>query len=560
MKTEEILYLQSELRKTKPIIAQSESTYLNSDNLTSKHSLNKNECLTEPNSNSRNELNNQQFIANGKYNDLILVKMSYKNNNSDSVKADYASNDIENLIKDRRSFYDNHKWIDDEEDDEDMICSSNTSHLTMEKNKLSEINGECNNSKKLEVTGEDDYEEDDLYNYRDYEENAIQILTNLPEKNKILFRSEKSIRLSESSKNEIENEPNDAENGSPVKERDDFDDLVDLTHRVPKSQYKKEMNLNGMKNLSNYNQNTNKNGNESNADESINRLINSKTNKLSANHNGSNPNLNSIDSEKTTSLPPLPPLPYSFVKLEKIKNSSYINGNKANTNYFNNNTNPNNHSHFNNLNSNKDKNHNSNFISVASSTPTSPSKPLTTRLLIPLNNNNNNNNNSLNNNQTKSNTNGTSGTSNPRVISLHSTITNNNNNPNTHFNNITYSSNVINADENNQNGGYDCSQDVCTLKFNSKKQTTPLVTSSFSTTINNEPINDDLSQLVKNHSHIQKFNSNSANRDISLNLTSNDYSDNQDTSSSQSDRSSKSSDVSQEWDQVSFVFSFNLNL
>ena len=60
MKTEEILYLQSELRKTKPILARSENTYLNSDNLTSKQSLNKNECLTEPKSNSPNELNNQQ--------------------------------------------------------------------------------------------------------------------------------------------------------------------------------------------------------------------------------------------------------------------------------------------------------------------------------------------------------------------------------------------------------------------------------------------------------------------------------------------------------------------
>lgn len=59
-------------------------------------------------------------------------------------------------------------------------------------------------------------------------------------------------------------------------ERDDFDDLVDLTHRAPRKLFKKEQN------------NANRN-----SDKSV--------------------------KKSTSSLPPLPPLPYSFVRLEKAK-------------------------------------------------------------------------------------------------------------------------------------------------------------------------------------------------------------------------------------------------
>jgi hypothetical protein len=146
------------------------------------------------------------------------------------------------LVNDRRSFYDNHKWT------EEMDRSS--SH----------------NIHKITINNTDEYDDSGGGGGGDV---CRSTTTPSPQQPK-LFKSERSINLNASFDHHL---------NSNKHERDEFDDLIDLTHRVPRKLFKKEANSN----------------------ENLPHSARKLSNKLSS------------------SLPPLPPLPYSFVKLERSR-------------------------------------------------------------------------------------------------------------------------------------------------------------------------------------------------------------------------------------------------
>ncbi len=230
-----------------------------------------------------------------------------KSLNTDSVNDDRKMNTDEikpppttklQLQLDRRSFYDNHKWIDEiqevdveeeEEDDEDCtIPQVSMNH----------------NSSYLLANNEEIEEEENLEDYED----------TLSLKAQMNFKSSDKTVQMENSK----------------VERDAFDDLIDLSHRVSKQDLmliKTEESL--------------KIANEEKLSEEASHLKScdsiSHTNNSSTYTNG-----------KDCMTSSLPPLPYSFVRLEKSKTKNASNSNL---------------------------------------TPTSSPRPSTTRLIIPMNQN-----------------------------------------------------------------------------------------------------------------------------------------------------------------------------
>lgn len=135
-----------------------------------------------------------------------------------------------------------------------------------------------------------------------------------------LYKSEKSIDIN----------ADDVNKSSSKHERDDFDDLVDMTHRVPRKLLKKETATTVQ-----------------NSNENVYYPMNGYSSRKHANKSSS------------SSLPPLPPLPYSFVKLEKSK----LSASNSSTS----------------LNSNSSK---STYVKSSSDTR---GKQSTTRLIIPIN-------------------------------------------------------------------------------------------------------------------------------------------------------------------------------
>lgn len=142
-------------------------------------------------------------------------------------------------MNDRRSFYDNHKWTNDEE-----------TATTNQQSETNLVNGE---------------------------KSAIGSSPKL-------YKSERSINLSATQK----------------QERDEFDDLVDLTHRVPRKLLKKEATCVSNECLS--------------AAAAAAAAASAAAASVAAQGVGRKC---SSANKLSSSLPPLPPLPYSFVKLER---------------------------------------------------------------------------------------------------------------------------------------------------------------------------------------------------------------------------------------------------
>jgi hypothetical protein len=142
------------------------------------------------------------------------------------------------LYKDRRSFYDNY--------DEEMSSKSNTTNNTMNDTDLNEI--------EIEI-----------------------------EKEKPLYKSEKYIQIESSVPKE---------NATVKHERDDFDDLIDLTHRIPKKVFKQI--------------------NPKSADSAV-TYDSSQSSDYKHSLSSSN-----MSNHKFT----LPPLPYSFVNLDKSQKNN----------------------------------------------------------------------------------------------------------------------------------------------------------------------------------------------------------------------------------------------
>ena len=116
------------------------------------------------------------------------------------------------LTLDRRSFYDNHKWIDeiDEEDDDDLdTCKSRFRRQSNQSN-----NG-TNTQSYMQRASEEIEEEENLEDYQD----------TLSIKAQMVFKSDQSIQM--------ENSPL-AQQHRKAEERDAFDDLIDLSHRAPR--------------------------------------------------------------------------------------------------------------------------------------------------------------------------------------------------------------------------------------------------------------------------------------------------------------------------------------
>lgn len=165
------------------------------------------------------------------------------------------------LINDRRSFYDNHKWTnDDDANGEHAITTTvfnkttvtNGSEQVSHRKPLMLMTGGCEKSSK---EGES---------------------VDSPK----LFKSERCINL----------------NGQKH-ERDDFDDLVDLTHRAPRKLLKKDA---------------------ASSNECLPAYMAHSGTTSAAIGNGAGVGRKCSSANKlSSSLPPLPPLPYSFVKLEK---------------------------------------------------------------------------------------------------------------------------------------------------------------------------------------------------------------------------------------------------
>ena len=142
-------------------------------------------------------------------------------------------------MNDRRSFYDNHKWTNDEE-----------TSTTNQQSETNLVNGEKS------------------------------VIGSSPK----LYKSERSINLSATQK----------------QERDEFDDLVDLTHRVPRKLLKKEATC------------------VSNECLSAAAAAAAAASAAAANVAAQGVGRKCSSANKlSSSLPPLPPLPYSFVKLER---------------------------------------------------------------------------------------------------------------------------------------------------------------------------------------------------------------------------------------------------
>lgn len=155
------------------------------------------------------------------------------------------------LVNDRRSFYDNHKWTNDDELQQQQSMNTQTPTGTSPK----------------------------------------------------LFKSERSINLNSSPPQPTTNSQH---------ERDDFDDLLDLTHRVPRKQVKKEAASSNECLL------PNNNGCTSSRQAGINGGGGSTpTGKVYSNSVSANGRKSASANKLSSSLPPLPPLPYSFVKLER---------------------------------------------------------------------------------------------------------------------------------------------------------------------------------------------------------------------------------------------------
>ena len=197
---------------------------------------------------------------------------------------------------DRRSFYDNHKWIDEiqevdieEEEDDDDDCTSPV---------LANTHISC-----TIVSNEEIEDEENLEDYQD----------TLSIREQIQFKSEKNLQM---------------ESGGQV-ERDAFDDLIDLSHRVTKNDMLKRDDESGAKSRE-----------KPHTDTDADNLTENNTNTCTSS--------NTKDSNTSS----LPPLPYSFVRLEKSKS--------------------------NNNNNNISKN-------ASNSILTSPKHSNTTRLIIPMN-------------------------------------------------------------------------------------------------------------------------------------------------------------------------------
>ena len=114
-----------------------------------------------------------------------------------------------------------------------------------------------------------------------------------------LFKSERSINLNSSTAAQTN-----------THERDDFDDLVDLTHRVPRKLVKKEAASSNECLLS-------QQQNACNNRQAVSGGGNSQPGKLVSNSVSANGRKSASANKLSSSLPPLPPLPYSFVKLER---------------------------------------------------------------------------------------------------------------------------------------------------------------------------------------------------------------------------------------------------
>jgi hypothetical protein len=234
------------------------------------------------------------------------VGKKQKSLNADSVYDDKKMNIDEikssttklQLQLDRRSFYDNHKWIDEiqevdveEEEEDDEDC------------RVPQVSMNHNSSYFL-ANNEDIEEEENLEDYED----TLSLKAQMN-----LKSSDKTIQMENSKV-----------------ERDAFDDLIDLSHRVSKQDMilkKTEESL--------------KIANEEKLSEEASHLKScdsiSHTNNSSTYANG-----------KDCMTSSLPPLPYSFVRLEKSKTKNTSNSNL---------------------------------------TPTSSPRPSTTRLIIPMNQN-----------------------------------------------------------------------------------------------------------------------------------------------------------------------------
>jgi hypothetical protein len=334
---------------------ESSSTTVDSSSSSSSVSNSDNSETTESNQNCINTVKSVEDTVNS--NNPITNDSSTDNNNK------LAKSNTDSLVltdfNSRKSIYDNHKWIDE---DEDYYAYSENYTQLVGQVKKNDVDNEVSTLTITTSTVNANLETSNTI------DTATRITptptSSVTSYQQLLFKSEKCINLTKSNSIEKADESSSSlvapiatedsiattvittssiSTPSAVKhkERDDFDDLIDLTNRPPKKENK----------------------------------TNSRTNS-STNLNEDNPNINAKAS--------LPPLPYSFVKIEK---SSKIN-NKIGSN--------------NSLNNFKDTNTNNN--KSASRTSTS-----TTRLFIPINNNNSNyntnpkkedkkNNNNINNN------------------------------------------------------------------------------------------------------------------------------------------------------------------
>ena len=185
---------------------------------------------------TKKSFNGQNFTPNSNIN--YLIRKNTEINCRNSVNEKFSENDRtkSRLVKDRRSFYDNQEF-------------------NVNNNNLSESDNDSDSS----INAYDAQCQTDFSLYKNTE----------------IFRTEKNIHLAEIN---FINKKIDEK-----LERDDFDDLIDLTHRIPRKVFKSE---------------------------TFKRVNN--------NSNGSK-----LSSSKTT----LPPLPFSFVKIENnnSRNITYQN-------------------------------------------------------------------------------------------------------------------------------------------------------------------------------------------------------------------------------------------
>ncbi len=250
---------------------------------------------------SLTSLNNEKIISEfvtNKQDDLINVINKKKMIANETIALSTTKVSSKSQF-DRRSFYDNHKWIDEiqevddeeEEDDDDDECRMHQISINHQNSSYT-----MNNNEEIE-------DEENLEDYQDTLSLKAQMNLKLPE-----------------NKTEIEN--------SKV-ERDAFDDLIDLSHRVSKEDM---MLKRTEENLKLKDEKSNDETSHFKSCESI-----SHTNNSSTNTNGKDYNTSS-----------LPPLPYSFVRLEKSKAKN---------------------------------------VSSSNLTPSSSPRPSATRIIIPLNKN-----------------------------------------------------------------------------------------------------------------------------------------------------------------------------